>query len=72
LDSGFPLEPPEEVALRTLSMVPWNRMDPFFAATVHAVEEAVLNALVNNADMTGRAGHYSPALPHNALPTHGG
>ncbi len=63
LDSGFPRERAAEVALRELQMVPWNRMDAFFAATVQAVEEATVNALVANVDMVGRGGHLSPALP---------
>ena len=42
-------------------------MDDFFTAVVHSVEEAVLNALVVNADMVGRDGHRSPALPHGRL-----
>ena len=61
LDSGFP-EPAGE-QLRPLRMVPWNRMDRFYAAVVQAVEEAVLNALVSNVDMTGRDGHWVPRLP---------
>jgi L-aminopeptidase/D-esterase-like protein len=61
LDSGFPR--PGDEALRTLRMVPWNRMDRFYAAVVEAVEEAVLNALVSNTDMTGRDGHWVPRLP---------
>ena len=61
LTSGFPQGPE---ALRHLSMVPWNLMDRFYAAVVQATEEAVLNALVANHDMTGRAGHLSLALPH--------
>lgn len=64
LTSGFP-DGPER--LRTLAMVPWNLMDRFYAATVQCVEEATLNALVANADMTGRSGHFSPALPHDQL-----
>ncbi len=67
LDSGFPSEQAEEVELRTLQAVPWNWMDPFLAATAHAVEEAVLNALVANADMVGRSGHTSYALPHDLV-----
>ena len=51
----------------TMRFVPWARLDPFFQAVVEAVEEAVLNALVVNADMTGRDGHRSPALPHDRL-----
>ena len=34
-------------------------MNPFFAAVVQAVEEAVANALVANEEMTGRDGHRS-------------
>jgi D-aminopeptidase len=67
LDSGFPLTPADEVELHELRMIPWNRMDDFYAATVQAVEESVLNALVSNADMVGRAGHFSPALPHDQV-----
>lgn len=63
LDSGFPLEGPGDVPLKELTMVPWNHMDPFFTAVVQCVEEAVLNALVANQTMVGRAGHLSPALP---------
>jgi D-aminopeptidase len=67
LDSGFPDVPADQATLRSLHFVPWNVMDDLFAATVQCVEEAVLNALVNNADMVGRAGHVSPALPHDLL-----
>lgn len=47
----------------SLSFVPWTRLDAFYEAVVHAVEEAVLNALVAADTMTGRDGHRSPALP---------
>lgn len=50
-----------------LSFVPWGRMDPFYAATVQAVEEAVVNALVGATDLVGRNGRRSPALPHDRL-----
>lgn len=53
--------------LATLSAVPDVDIDPFFDATVQAVEEAILNALVANADMTGRDGNFVPALPHDWL-----
>lgn len=39
----------------------------FYAATVQAVEEAVVNALVVNKDVTGRNGHTSYALPHDQV-----
>lgn len=48
----------------SLTFIPWGHIDPFLSAVVWAVEEAVANALVANADMTGRDGHTSYALPH--------
>jgi D-aminopeptidase len=62
LDSQFPES--HDAALASLDFVPWGHLDPFFTATVQAVEEAVVNALVVNADMTGRDGNWTPALPH--------
>jgi L-aminopeptidase/D-esterase-like protein len=50
-----------------LTFIPWNSIDPFFEAVVQATEEAVANALIANEDMTGRAGHRSPALPRERL-----
>jgi L-aminopeptidase/D-esterase-like protein len=50
-----------------LRFVPWNRLDPFYAAVVQAVEEAVLNALVAGRTMVGRDGHRSPGLPVDRL-----
>ena len=51
----------------TLRHIPWGRLDPFLEAVALAVEEAVVNALVVNADMVGRDGHRSPALPHDRV-----
>jgi L-aminopeptidase/D-esterase-like protein len=42
-------------------------MDPFFTAVVQATEEAVVNAMVANEDMTGRQGHRTPALPRERV-----
>ncbi|MEO5717864.1 MAG: P1 family peptidase [Chthoniobacterales bacterium] len=47
--------------------VPNDRLDPLFEATVQAVEEAIVNALVDNHDMTGRDDHQVRALPHDEL-----
>jgi L-aminopeptidase/D-esterase-like protein len=47
--------------------VPNDLMDPLFAATVQATEEAIVNALVDNQSMTGRDNHHVEALPHNRL-----
>ena len=55
------------MAYGQLTFVPWPHMDPFFEAVVQATEEAVLNSLVANEDMTGRDGHHSPALPRQRL-----
>jgi D-aminopeptidase len=52
-----------------LRFIPWGFLDPFYAAVVQATEEAVLNALVANEDMTGRAGHCTPAPPRDRLAT---
>jgi D-aminopeptidase len=58
---------PDAQALRTLAFIPWEHLDPFFEAVVQATEEAVVNALVANEDMTGRDGHRTPALPRDQL-----
>jgi L-aminopeptidase/D-esterase-like protein len=52
-----------------LTFIPWGNMNPFFAAVVQAVEEAVANALVANEEMTGRDGHRVPALPRERVAT---
>lgn len=53
--------------LAQASYVPDGDIDVFFDAVVQTVEEAILNALVANADMTGRDGNYVPALPKDWL-----
>lgn len=67
LASAFPIGPVRDDEFGTLTFIPWGRMDDLYAAVVYGVEEAVLNALVVNADMTGRDGHRSPALPRDRL-----
>ena len=56
-----------EKPTQTVQTVPNDRLDPIFEATVQAVEEAIVNALVNNQDMTGRDGHRVEALPHDRV-----
>jgi L-aminopeptidase/D-esterase-like protein len=51
----------------TLSMVANERLDPLFAATVQATEEAVTNALVAAETMTGADDVRVIALPHDRL-----
>jgi D-aminopeptidase len=50
-----------------LQMVPNDSLDPLFAATVQATEEAIVNAMVAATDMTGIDGHRVHALPHDQL-----
>lgn len=52
---------------RTIETMPNDLMNPLFTATVEATEEAIINALVDNHDMTGRDGHKVEALPHDRL-----
>ena len=42
-------------------------LDPLFEATIEAVEEAVLNALLAAGPMTGRDGNTAHAIPHDRL-----
>jgi D-aminopeptidase len=58
---------PESRTLQKLDFIPWEHLDPFFEAVVQATEEAVVNALVANDDMTGRDGHRTPALPRDRV-----
>jgi len=58
---------PGNEALSRLDFVPWGSLDPFYEAVVQATEEAVVNALVANEDMTGRDGHRTPALPRDRV-----
>jgi D-aminopeptidase len=50
-----------------LDFIPWTLLDPFYEAVVQATEEAVVNALVANEEMTGRDGHRTPALPRDLV-----
>jgi len=61
LTSRFPR--PDDAPYESMRFVPWGAIDPFFEAVVQAVEEAVLNALTANAEMTGHRGHRVPSLP---------
>ena len=51
----------------TVTMLSNDIMTPFFEATVQAVEEAIVNALVAAETMTGYNGNEVYALPHNRL-----
>lgn len=66
LHTGWEERPPAG-ALDTATFVPWAHLDRFYAATVHAVEESVVNALVAAETMVGRNGFRSPELPLDRL-----
>ena len=48
-------------------MLPNERIDPLFAATIQATEEAIVNAMVAAETMTGINGRRVYALPHERL-----
>jgi D-aminopeptidase len=48
-------------------MLPNDSINPVFAATVQAVEEAIVNALVGAETMKGFEGTTVYALPHDKL-----
>jgi L-aminopeptidase/D-esterase-like protein len=51
----------------SVTMLPNERIDPLFAATIQATEEAIVNAMVAAETMTGSNGMRVYALPHDRL-----
>jgi L-aminopeptidase/D-esterase-like protein len=60
-------KPTDSKKLSRLDFVPWEILDPYYEAVVQTCEEAVINALTANEDMTGRDGHRTPALPRDRV-----
>ena len=54
-------------AALNVSMLPNDGLNPVFEATVQAVEEAIVNAMVGARTMTGFRGNTVYALPHDQL-----
>jgi D-aminopeptidase len=54
-------------ALAALTMLPNDRINPVFEATVQATEEAIINAMLAAETMTGADSIRSYALPHDRL-----
>jgi len=50
-----------------LKMLPNDKIEPVFAATVQATEEAIINAMIAAETMTGIENHRVRALPHEEL-----
>jgi D-aminopeptidase len=55
--------------LPALTMLPNERITPFFTATVQATEEAIVNALIAARTTDGIEGHRAIELPHDRLRT---
>ena len=53
--------------VQSFDVLPWDMIDPFFAAVVDATEEAILNAMVAAETMTGINGNTFYALPHDQV-----
>lgn len=56
-----------DTGLVTVAMLPNNRINEIFTATVQATEEAIINAMVAAETMTGVNGNIVYALPHDRL-----
>ena len=57
----------KETNLATLKMLPNDRINAIFAATVQATEEAIINAMIAAETMTGVDGNTAYAIPHDRL-----
>jgi L-aminopeptidase/D-esterase-like protein len=57
----------ESQGVAQLAMLPNDRMNSLFEATVQSVEEAIINSMVAAETMTGRDDHQVVALPHDRL-----
>ena len=68
LHTGYSNQPPVGT-LANLAHIPWPLIDPFYTATVEAVEEAVVNVLCAGETMVGRNGHRVPAMPVDKVMT---
>jgi L-aminopeptidase/D-esterase-like protein len=53
--------------VKTVTMLPNDELGPVFLATVQAVEEAVINAMIAAETMTGINNHTVLAIPHDQL-----
>ena len=57
----------KEATVANLKMLPNDRINPIFAATVQATEEAIINAMIGAETMTGVNGNTVYAIPHERL-----
>lgn len=59
--------PGNENGVAELHALSNNKIDPLFAASVYATEEAIVNSMIAADDMTGHKGVSVKALPHEDL-----
>ena len=57
----------KETNVATLKMLPNDRLNPVFLATVQSTEEAIINAMIAAETMTGVDGNTVYAIPHDRL-----
>jgi L-aminopeptidase/D-esterase-like protein len=57
----------QETGPAALEWLPNGDLSPFFAATIEATEEAIVNAMVAAETMTGIDGNTVHRLPHDRL-----
>ncbi|HEX3918326.1 MAG TPA: P1 family peptidase [Caulobacteraceae bacterium] len=57
----------DSAAMLSASFIPDPELNPFFAATIQAVDEAILNSLIANETMIGADDRVVHALPHAEL-----
>ena len=57
----------KDSGLVSVQMLPNDRINPLFAATVQATEEAIINAMIAAETMTGIDGNTVYAIPHERL-----
>jgi len=60
-------EAANQVATTSITALGNEQMDPLFLATVQAVEESIINAMIAAETMTGYDGHKAVAIDHRAL-----
>ena len=60
-------EAASQVAMSSLTALGYDQMDPLFLATVRAVEESIINAMIAAEPMSGYQGHKAAAIDHKAL-----
>ncbi len=65
VDAGPPAKKDDPTV--TVPYLPNDELDPLFAATVFATEEAIVNAMIAARDMQGNGGKYAKAIPHEDL-----